>query len=68
MSVVWQYRRVFPSRWMLITCNVLLGFLTLYGLYSFFGAVFFCLPVRAAWGEVEGSCMNRELFFVSIFD
>jgi hypothetical protein len=63
-SIVWQYRRVFPIKWVKTTCNVLLGLLTLYTLYSFFGAIFICVPVRAAWGLLPRSCSNYSIYYL----
>ncbi|KAK7911965.1 hypothetical protein PG985_014446 [Apiospora marii] len=69
MSIVWQYRRVFPTPGAMRFCNVLLGILVLYGLFSLFGAVFRCWPVASMWdlplAGTPGSparCMDIAVF------
>lgn len=46
------------------TCHALIVLLSLYGLYSFFGTIFFCVPVSAGWGEAPPDhCMNKGIFY-----
>jgi hypothetical protein len=42
-------------------CTVVLGFVTTYGLWTFFGSVFLCSPVHFFWDQSApgGTCLNR---------
>ncbi|KAK7964146.1 hypothetical protein PG988_011120 [Apiospora saccharicola] len=69
LSVVWQYRRVFPTPGATRLCNGLMCVLVVYGLFSLFGAVFRCWPVASMWdlplSGTPGStarCMNIAVF------
>ncbi|KAK8112778.1 PTH11-like integral membrane protein [Apiospora sp. TS-2023a] len=69
LSVVWQYRRVFPTPGATRLCNGLMCVLVVYGLFSLFGAVFRCWPVTSMWdlplAGTPGStarCMNIAVF------
>jgi hypothetical protein len=63
MSIIWQYRRLFPAKWMFWTCNVMLILMTLYGLYGFFGAIFMCIPVSSQWTQEQGTCMSLAVYY-----
>jgi hypothetical protein len=62
MSIVWQYRRVFPVPIMTRTCVVLLVLITVFGIEAFFGALFMCVPVEVSWGAAQGVCINKAVF------
>ncbi|KAK6858455.1 hypothetical protein PG995_006154 [Apiospora arundinis] len=70
LSIVWQYRRVFPTPGATRLCNYLMGILVVYGLFSLFGAVFRCWPVSSMWDlplagvspESTARCMDLGIF------
>jgi hypothetical protein len=61
VSILLQYLRIFPTRRFRIVCCVVLGFVILYGLWTFLGSVFICTPVSFFWDTTVpgGKCMNE---------
>ncbi|KAK7177528.1 integral membrane protein [Paraphaeosphaeria sporulosa] len=61
VSVVLQYRRVFPLRSVQIACWAILSIVISYTIWTVLGSVFACIPVRAFWTKEEGaSCLNQS--------
>lgn len=47
-------------------CNILIGVLIVYGIWTFFGSTFMCLPVAYFWDKtIDGHCMNQLAFWFS---
>lgn len=49
LSILCQYLRIFPHSWFRKTCWFLIAFITVWGLWAFFSAIFMCNPISAFW-------------------
>ena len=67
MSILLQYRRVFSTTpRMRLACNLLIGFLALYGTWTIISAWANCIPVKKFWDPtVAGFCFNKEALWFS---
>ncbi|MCJ1372829.1 hypothetical protein MMC20_004054 [Loxospora ochrophaea] len=66
VSILLQYLRVFPTDGIRRASWIGLAFISIYGLWSFFGAVFMCWPINFFWDKaVHGRCLNEMAFWFS---
>ncbi|KAJ5634528.1 hypothetical protein N7528_002370 [Penicillium herquei] len=67
MSILLQYRRVFSTTpRMRLACNLLIGFLALYGTWTIISAWANCVPVAKFWDPSrKGFCFNKEALWFS---
>ncbi|KAJ5495745.1 hypothetical protein N7539_000861 [Penicillium diatomitis] len=66
ISIVLQYRRVFPSPGMRLACNILLGFLITFALWAVISAWAMCVPLRKFWDpDVVGFCFDKKALWFS---
>ncbi|KFZ07637.1 hypothetical protein V501_06263 [Pseudogymnoascus sp. VKM F-4519 (FW-2642)] len=64
LSIVFQYKRIFTTPLINRLCNIMLGVLVVYGLWTIVGSILMCIPVAAFWDEtIKGHCMNRLQFW-----
>ncbi|KFY07466.1 hypothetical protein V492_07128 [Pseudogymnoascus sp. VKM F-4246] len=64
LSIVFQYKRIFTTPMINRLCNIMLGVLVVYGLWTIIGSILMCIPVAAFWDEsIKGHCMNRLQFW-----
>ena len=69
LSFLALYIRVFPQRWMYITCCTLGAIICCWLVSTEFALIFRCIPIRASWeGPSAGKCspQNPVLFAQSI--
>ena len=65
-SIILQYLRIFVGQLVRRVCWTLLAIITTYGLFTVFGAIFMCLPVKYFWDKtIEGRCLNAMAFWFS---
>lgn len=61
-----QYRRVFPLPNFQRICNIALGFLVIWAVAGFLGAVLNCLPLERNWdASAPNNCSGRVKFWVA---
>ncbi|KAJ5759262.1 hypothetical protein N7520_006418 [Penicillium odoratum] len=67
LSILLQYRRVFSTtRRMRLACNMLIGFLIIYGTWTVISAWVNCVPVAKFWDPtIAGFCFNKEALWFS---
>ncbi|KAJ5923217.1 hypothetical protein N7454_008462 [Penicillium verhagenii] len=67
MSILLQYRRVFSTTpRMRLACNLLIGFLVIYGAWTIISAWVNCIPIAKFWDPtVAGFCFNKEALWFS---
>lgn len=59
-SILLQYRRVFSTPKFRIACYTVLAVVIIYTIWTEFGSIFACLPVRAFWTKEQPSkCINQ---------
>lgn len=58
ISILLQYRRIFQTPRFTVICWVLLVIAILYGLSTFIGSIFQCVPVSAFWTQEHSKCIN----------
>ncbi|KFX94880.1 hypothetical protein O988_06098 [Pseudogymnoascus sp. VKM F-3808] len=64
LSIIFQYKRIFTTPMINRLCNIMLGVLVVYGLWTIVGSIVMCIPVAAFWDEkIKGHCMNRLQFW-----
>lgn len=49
LSILTQYLRIFPQQRFLQCCYVLLGVVSVWGLWAVLSAIFMCVPVASFW-------------------
>ncbi|KAJ9297322.1 hypothetical protein DTO271G3_4615 [Paecilomyces variotii] len=60
-SILFQYRRVFPTQKIRIVCNIMIAVLALYGTWTVLTAWLNCVPVAKFWDDsIPGHCLNKE--------
>ncbi|KAL4804535.1 hypothetical protein BDV18DRAFT_32516 [Aspergillus unguis] len=65
-SIMLQYKRVFSTRRMRIICFILIGFLAVWGTWTFVSAWLNCIPVAKFWNPtIEGYCLNKKALWFS---
>ncbi|KAJ5460752.1 uncharacterized protein N7458_002304 [Penicillium daleae] len=66
LSILLQYRRVFSTPRMRLACNLLIGFLALYGTWTVVSAWANCVPLAKFWDDtIPGFCFNKEALWFS---
>ncbi|KAJ5042794.1 uncharacterized protein L3040_004187 [Drepanopeziza brunnea f. sp. 'multigermtubi'] len=66
ISIVFQYKRIFTARKIIRLCNIMIGILSVYGLWAVFGSTFMCLPVSNFWNTgISVGCMEKTAFWFS---
>lgn len=46
-------------------CKIVLAIIAVYGVWTIFGSIFMCVPVKAFWMDGEGKCMDRLAIWFS---
>ncbi|KAL4780280.1 hypothetical protein BJX76DRAFT_338451 [Aspergillus varians] len=65
-SILLQYKRVFSTPRMRLTCHCLIGFLGVWGTWTFISAWLNCVPVAKFWDEeLDGYCLDRKALWFS---
>ncbi|KAF7590613.1 hypothetical protein BBP40_002608 [Aspergillus hancockii] len=60
-SILFQYKRVFSIPRMRFACLCLIGFLAVYGVWTFLTAWLTCVPVEKFWdNSIQGFCFNKK--------
>ncbi|KAL1862400.1 hypothetical protein Plec18167_005795 [Paecilomyces lecythidis] len=60
-SILFQYRRVFPTQKMRIICNAMIAVLATYGTWTVLTAWLNCVPVAKFWDpSIPGHCLSKE--------
>lgn len=67
MSILFQYRRVFSTTpRMRLACNLLIGFLAVYGTWTIVSAWANCVPIAKFWDPtIAGFCFDKEALWFS---
>ena len=67
LSVLIQYLRVFPGHTVHRVCWINITFISVYGIWTFFGSIFMCNPVQYFWDRsiLNGHCFNELAFWFS---
>ncbi|KAF1363238.1 hypothetical protein EJ07DRAFT_104201 [Lizonia empirigonia] len=58
-SILLQYHRVFPTRRFRVACWCLFGVVICYTIWTVFGSIFACVPVRAFWTKERARCIDQ---------
>ncbi|KAH3919270.1 hypothetical protein HBI56_101940 [Parastagonospora nodorum] len=59
-SILLQYQRVFTTKRFQLSCWSLMGVVIIYALWTVFGSIFACVPVRAFWTREPGAkCIDQ---------
>lgn len=66
VSILLQYLRIFPpgsqSNRFRMMCFAVLGLVSVYGAWTFFGSIFECWPIPYFWDKsIDGHCMNQYI-------
>ncbi|KAL4932780.1 putative integral membrane protein [Aspergillus undulatus] len=65
-SILLQYKRVFSTTNMRIVCYILIGFLGVWGTWTFISAWLNCVPVAKFWDDsLEGYCLDKKALWFS---
>ncbi|KKK12496.1 hypothetical protein P175DRAFT_029256 [Aspergillus ochraceoroseus IBT 24754] len=65
-SILLQYKRVFSTPRMRLACYYLLGFLAVWGTWTFLSAWLNCLPVAKFWNDsIYGYCLDKKALWFS---
>ncbi|KAL3464054.1 hypothetical protein BJX64DRAFT_102243 [Aspergillus heterothallicus] len=65
-SILLQYKRVFSTPRMRLACYCLLGFLGVWGTWTFVSAWLNCVPVAQFWNDtLEGYCLDKKALWFS---
>ncbi|KAL4955291.1 hypothetical protein BDW69DRAFT_121600 [Aspergillus filifer] len=65
-SILLQYKRVFSTTHMRMVCYILIGFLAIWGTWTFISAWLNCVPVAKFWNDsLEGYCLNKKALWFS---
>lgn len=59
-SILLQYRRLFPGKWMLRICNVSLVFVTLWAITQVTLLATACLPISTLVPSMVGKCLPTD--------
>ncbi|KAF2084266.1 hypothetical protein K490DRAFT_18159, partial [Saccharata proteae CBS 121410] len=67
ISVCMTYLRIFPSKLNRYFCYVAIGYEVCWGIASFFGGIFMCIPVSTYWDVTSphGSCIDEKAFLMA---
>ncbi|KAH7337358.1 hypothetical protein BKA66DRAFT_435411 [Pyrenochaeta sp. MPI-SDFR-AT-0127] len=58
-SIILQYLRVFTTRRFQIACWLVMAVVVAYTVWTIFGSIFACVPVRAFWTREPAKCINQ---------
>lgn len=59
-SILLQYLRIFPHKNFRLACYIMIGIVSAYSLWTFFSAIFACIPVSYFWNSnIDGHCLDR---------
>ncbi|KAL5343792.1 hypothetical protein BJX70DRAFT_393840 [Aspergillus crustosus] len=65
-SILLQYKRVFSTPRMRLACYILIGFLGMWGTWTFISAWLNCVPVAKFWNDsLEGYCLDKKALWFS---
>ncbi|KAL4817528.1 hypothetical protein BDW67DRAFT_30499 [Aspergillus spinulosporus] len=65
-SILLQYKRVFVTRGMHIASWILIGFVAVWGTWTFVSAWLNCIPVAKFWDPaIDGYCLNKKALWFS---
>ncbi|KAL4922250.1 hypothetical protein BDW62DRAFT_196942 [Aspergillus aurantiobrunneus] len=65
-SILLQYKRVFSTSRMRVTCYILIGFLAIWGTWTFISAWLNCVPVAKFWDDsLDGYCLDKKSLWFS---
>ncbi|KAL2861468.1 hypothetical protein BJX68DRAFT_5530 [Aspergillus pseudodeflectus] len=65
-SILLQYKRVFSTPRMRLACYFLLGFLGVWGTWTFVSAWLNCVPVAKFWDDsLDGFCLDKKALWFS---
>ncbi|OJJ64357.1 hypothetical protein ASPSYDRAFT_84371 [Aspergillus sydowii CBS 593.65] len=65
-SILLQYKRVFSTPRMRLTCYCLIGFLGIWGTWTFVSAWLNCVPVAKFWDDsIDGHCLDKKALWFS---
>ncbi|KAF2874427.1 hypothetical protein BDV95DRAFT_566165 [Massariosphaeria phaeospora] len=59
ISILVQYRRVFTTRTFQIVCWCTMAGVGIYSVWTIFGSIFACVPVRAFWAQMPAKCIDH---------
>ncbi|KAH7122366.1 hypothetical protein B0J11DRAFT_569185 [Dendryphion nanum] len=64
-SILLLYLRIFQIRKFRIVCGTMLGFVGLYGLWTFVGSIFLCFPINFFWDKTVqgGKCLDQQVIW-----
>lgn len=66
ISIVFQYIRIFTQRKTQRLCYIMVGILSVYGIWTLCGSFFMCIPIAYFWDKtINGHCMNQLAFWFS---
>ena len=67
ISVLFFYRRIFPSRRFLIILRIVGGFIMCYSTVQLLVFVFECIPIRGAWDPlIQAKCIHVNDMFIAM--
>ncbi|KAH6633404.1 hypothetical protein C7974DRAFT_392717 [Boeremia exigua] len=58
-SLLLQYHRVFPTRKFRLMCWCVFAVVIAYTVWTVFGSIFACVPVRAFWTKEDAYCLDQ---------
>ncbi|KAI9372901.1 hypothetical protein BJX61DRAFT_542266 [Aspergillus egyptiacus] len=65
-SILLQYKRVFSTRRMRLACHCLIGFLAVWGTWTFLSAWLNCVPIAKFWDDtLDGYCLDKKALWFS---
>ncbi|KAL4909009.1 hypothetical protein BDW74DRAFT_76273 [Aspergillus multicolor] len=65
-SILLQYKRVFATPRMRVACYCLIGFLGVWGTWTFISAWLNCIPVAKFWDpSIDGYCLDKKALWFS---
>ncbi|KAF2197508.1 hypothetical protein GQ43DRAFT_402891 [Delitschia confertaspora ATCC 74209] len=58
-SILLQYNRVFQTKKFRLTCNLVLLAVIVYSIWTVFGSIFACYPIKAFWTKERATCIDQ---------
>ncbi|PVH95286.1 hypothetical protein DM02DRAFT_571441 [Periconia macrospinosa] len=63
-SILLQYQRIFRTRSFRIACWAIMAVTVIYAIWTLFGSIFVCFPIRAFWTKEQPSkCINQMVMW-----
>ncbi|KAJ5303535.1 hypothetical protein N7476_010334 [Penicillium atrosanguineum] len=67
LSILTLYRRIFPTKWMKMSANIVGMVVILWAACGILAGAFTCIPTEKLWNpQIPGGCMNLSKFYYGL--